>query len=147
MHRRPFSRIVVAVDGLATCERAVQLAVALAEGDARAELIFAHVIDVARMVARADQDTSDYALAFEAARAEARSLLERCTAAAAQAGVFGRTCLRYGKPATEVAAVADAFAADLILIGNQHRSRLHRFLNGSVSDDVVRAAEVPVLVV
>jgi nucleotide-binding universal stress UspA family protein len=147
MRRRPFSRLIVAVDGSAAADRAVQLAIALAGGDAQAELIFAHVIDVARMVARADHQANDYELAFEAAREEARHVLDRCTAAAANAGIFSRTCLRYGRPATEVAALADVFAADLILVGNHHRSRIHRLLNGSVSDGVVRSAGVPVLVV
>jgi nucleotide-binding universal stress UspA family protein len=144
--QRPFSRIVVAVDSSAASERAVRLAVAVASGDARSELIFCHVIDIPWMLARADHGAEDYEIALETAQNEARRLLDRCIAAAAKGGVFGRSCLRYGKPADEVAKLADAFAADLVVVGNRPSGRLHRILNGSVRDEIVRMSALPVLV-
>ena len=144
--RRPFSRIVVAVDSSAASERAVRLAVAVASGDARSELVFCHVIDIPWMLARVDHGADDYELALETAQESARGLLDRCIAAAAKADVFGRSCLRYGKPAEEVATLANAFAADLIVVGNRPCGRVHRILNGSVRDELVRNSALPVLV-
>jgi nucleotide-binding universal stress UspA family protein len=143
---RTFSRIVVAVDSSAASERAVELALSLAAGGDHTEVIFAHVIDVPRMIARADPLANDYDLALEAARDRARDLLDRCLADAERAGIFGRTCVRYGKPAAEVVTLARVFGADLIIVGNGPATRVQRFLNGSVRDEIVRTANVPVLV-
>lgn len=144
--RPPFSRIVVAVDSSEASERALSLAISLARGDTRVELVFCHVIDVPRMVARADYLTDDYEVSLETARREALGLLDRCLAAAEKADVFGRSCLRYGAPADEVTTLAAVFAADLIVIGRSCHDRIHRILNGSVPDDIVRTSALPVLV-
>jgi nucleotide-binding universal stress UspA family protein len=144
--RRPFSRIVVGVDSSPASERAARLAVSLARGDAHIELVFCHAIDIPRMLARADRFADDYALALEIARDEARCLLDRCVALARQAGIHGLSCIRYGRPATEVVTLADVFAADLVVIGNRPSGRMHRFLCGSIRDEMVRACSTPILV-
>jgi len=146
MQRPSFSRIVVAVDSSAASERAVQLALSLAGRDTRSEVVFAHVIDVPRMIARADPLANDYDLALDAARDQARDVLDRCSAEAGRAGISCRSSIRYGKPADEVVALARVFGADLIVVGNGSATRVHRFLNGSVRDEIVRSASVPVLV-
>jgi nucleotide-binding universal stress UspA family protein len=112
----------------------------------RTEIIFAHVIDVPRMIAHADRLVNDYELALEAAQDQASDLLDRCLAAAEQAHIFSRSCIRYGKPATEVVTLARVFGADLIVCGNHPSTRVGRFLNGSVRDEIVRTAGVPVLI-
>lgn len=145
-HPRIFSRIVVAVDSSAASESAVQLALSLARNDRRTEIIFAHVIDVPRMIARADPLANDYDLALEAAQEQSRTLLDGCLAAAEQVGIFARSCIRYGKPADEVVALTHVFGAELIVCGSGPKSRVMRFLNGSVRDEIVRTADVPVLV-
>ena len=144
--RRPFSRIVVAVDSSEASERALSLAISLARGDTRVELVFCHVIDVPRMMARADHLTDDYGLSLETARREARGLLDRCIAAAEKADVLGRQYVRYGAPASEVTMLAGMLGADLIMIGRRRHDRIHRILNGSVAGDIVRTSGLPVLV-
>lgn len=134
------------MDSSAATERAVQLALSLAGDDPHAEIIFAHVIDVPRMIARADPLANDYDLALETARDEARTMLDGYLAEAEAAGIFARSCIRYGTPAGEVVTLARAFAADLIVVGTRPASRVERFLNGSVRDEIVRTADVPVLV-
>jgi nucleotide-binding universal stress UspA family protein len=144
--RRPFSRIVVAVDTSEASERAVSLAISLARGDTRVDLVFCHAIDVPRMMARADHLAGDYGLSLETARREARELLDRCIIAAEKADVFGRQYVRYGAPASEVTMLAGVLAADLIVIGRRRHDPIHRILNGSVADDIVRTSSLPVLV-
>jgi len=145
--RRPFSRIVVGVDASPASERALRLALSMARSDARVEFVFVHVIDIPRMLARADRIAEDYEIALEVAREEARGLLDRCGALAGEVGAFARSSIRCGNPAAEIVTLADVYAADLIVIGNEPKSKIHRLLNGSVSDDVVRTSAVPVLVV
>lgn len=142
----PFSRIVVGAGLSAASDRAIHLALSLARCDHRVELVFCHVIDIPRMLARADRYADDCEVALRAARDDAQRLLDRCRALAAEFDVEGRTCIRYGKPAAEIVALAQAFAADLIVIGNHPRARLHRFLCGSVSNEVMRMPGMPVLV-
>jgi len=52
-----------------------------------------------------------------------------------------------GDPATEIVRVAAARGADLVTMGTHGRSGFRRFALGSVADRVLRAADVPVLLV
>lgn len=140
-------RIVVAVDPVRGPEVVANSAVALARAEGGAELMFCHAIDLQRLLTGADRYADDYAVAFQAARREALSVLDRCVTLATQAGIGARASLRFGKAAGEVGAAAASFAADLVVIGNSRSGRVHRMLCGSVCDDILRASEVPVVVV
>ncbi|HEX4180354.1 MAG TPA: universal stress protein, partial [Caulobacteraceae bacterium] len=52
-----------------------------------------------------------------------------------------------GHPAEEIVAAAQAWSADLIVIGSHGRSALTQVLLGSVAEAVMRNAPCPVLVV
>jgi nucleotide-binding universal stress UspA family protein len=52
-----------------------------------------------------------------------------------------------GDPAESIIAAADAEHVDLIVVGSHRRNRVGRAILGSVSDEVVRSATCPVLVV
>ncbi len=54
---------------------------------------------------------------------------------------------RIGKPATQILALATEVGADLIFIGSHGKTGLERVLLGSVSEQVVREAHCPVMVV
>jgi nucleotide-binding universal stress UspA family protein len=146
-HRHPISCVVVAVDPSTPSERAVQLALSVEREDARTEFVFCHVIDIPRMLARAERVAEDYEVALSVAREQAQTLLDLCLAFAENAGVFGRSCIRYGKPAAEIVSVAELFSADLIVVGNRRRPWVRRVLRGSVPDEIVRMSDVPVLIV
>jgi nucleotide-binding universal stress UspA family protein len=51
-----------------------------------------------------------------------------------------------GVPAVEILSTADAFHADLIVVGSHGRKRLERFLLGSVAENVAKHATCPVLI-
>lgn len=53
--------------------------------------------------------------------------------------------VRFGDPVTEILAEADAFAADLIVVGTAGRSAIGRTLLGSVAERVFAKATVPVM--
>jgi nucleotide-binding universal stress UspA family protein len=52
-----------------------------------------------------------------------------------------------GIPATEIVRIADAEQASLIVVGSHGRSNISQMLLGSVSENVMRHAQQPVLVV
>jgi nucleotide-binding universal stress UspA family protein len=143
----PFSRIVVAVDPSPAAKRAAGLAIALACGDGHAEVLFCYVIDIPRMLAHADRCCDDYALELEVAHDQAQQTLDDCTRLAAQAGVAASGSLRFGKPAVEVAALASALGADLVVVGCRRGRSLRRFFfREGVGDELVRVSRLPVLV-
>jgi nucleotide-binding universal stress UspA family protein len=141
-----YSRICVAVDNSPAAGKAVLLAISLVRGNKRAELTFCHVIDISRLVARTDRSLDDYGLSFETADESARIVLARCCFLARQAGVFARSYIRQGRPATEASSFAKTIGADLMVIGNSPAKKMHRLLNGSVRDDMVQACSLPLLV-
>jgi nucleotide-binding universal stress UspA family protein len=53
--------------------------------------------------------------------------------------------VRFGEPADELVRFADTLAADVIVIGHRHKSKIDRFLNGSLCDEVVHAGTIPIL--
>jgi nucleotide-binding universal stress UspA family protein len=55
--------------------------------------------------------------------------------------------VREGKPATVILEVAEELKPDLIVIGSHGRSGLDHLLIGSVTERVLRKADLPVLVV
>jgi len=55
--------------------------------------------------------------------------------------------LAVGEPAFEIRRMADAYHADLIVMGTHGRGGLSRFVMGSVAEDVCRNANCPVLTV
>jgi nucleotide-binding universal stress UspA family protein len=140
------SRICVAVDASDQAESAARLAISLVHGNQDAELDFCHVINIPRMVARADRSLDDYGLAFELAQENANAVLARCCELAQGAGVFSRSYVRYGDPAEEVPSFAQGLAADLVVIGNRPAGKIQRVLNGSIRDEIVRTCPLPILI-
>lgn len=142
----PFSRICVAIDASVAAESAARLAISLVHGNGRAEVVFCHVIDVPRMIARADDGVDDYGLSLQLARQTADVALARCCLLSRQAGVFARSYVRYGKPASEAVSFAEGLGVDLVVIGNRPTEKIHRILNGSIRDEMVRTCALPILV-
>jgi nucleotide-binding universal stress UspA family protein len=52
-----------------------------------------------------------------------------------------------GRRASTLLLAAEAYGADLLVIGTHGRQGLNRWLSGSVAEDVVRNAGMPVLVI
>jgi nucleotide-binding universal stress UspA family protein len=66
---------------------------------------------------------------------------------AAQAGVAAAAVGDVGDPVAAILRAADDHAADAIVVGSSDKGWWRRLVEGSVSDDVVRSATQPVLVV
>jgi nucleotide-binding universal stress UspA family protein len=134
--------LVVATDGSESVERAVDVALDLAERFGAS----VHALSVV--------DDGDLASAPEDMREDLRAALaERCEEAVD--GVARRadgtrevtTAVREGRPASVIDDYAREVDADVVATGTRGRHGEHRFLLGSVAERVVRTCPVPVLTV
>lgn len=135
--------VVVAYDGSAPAQRAVERAVTSTDGE---EIVLLRVVEVADGMLDAGIEMVQERLRemrqeeSEALSAEIRELLE-------SEPVEFRIETAAGDPAREIVAFAEAEDASEIVIGSHGRDRLSRVLLGSVAERVVRRAPTTVTVV
>ena len=135
-----FDSLVIATDGSRSVERAVGVALDLAER-----------FD-ATVHARFVVDTGDVEAAPEAVRDSLRDALEE-RGERALTDVEGRSdcevvpVVREGRPPQVIAEYAREHDVDLVAMGTRGRHGENRFLVGSVAERVVRTCPVPVLTV
>ena len=78
---------------------------------------------------------------------EAAQAVEEAKSAASARGLDVSTTVSHGVPQEEIVAVAETNSIDLIVMGTHGRSGLDHLVTGSVAEEVVRNAPVPVLTV
>ncbi|WP_134671024.1 universal stress protein [Halorussus marinus] len=83
----------------------------------------------------------------EARREEGEEATARIAEEAEERGVDVVTAIEEGNPKTVIGAYAEDRDADMIVMGTRGRSGVDRYVLGSVTEEVVRASEVPVLTV
>jgi nucleotide-binding universal stress UspA family protein len=139
---RPIGTILLATDLGPASSDAVDEAIDLAQR-LRSQLLVLSVIEPAnlrlpggRTAARVDQVRDERSRVAAAFAARGRN-----------AGVPVRFLIWDGDPRDAILEAATAEGADLIVVGTHGRGGLERLLLGSVSEHVIRHADVPVLVV
>jgi nucleotide-binding universal stress UspA family protein len=137
-----YERILLPTDGSTATERAVEHAVDLARKyDATIHALY--VIDAgmySSLEAGAD-------IVIDALEDEGEAAVESVERAAAEAGVEVETTVTSGTAHQTILDYAEEADVDLIVMGTHGRTGLNRYLLGSVTERVVRTAEVPVLTV
>ena len=78
---------------------------------------------------------------------EVQEILERLQVEADQEGIPLTTSLLQGAPDQAIIQAAQAYGADLLILGSHGRTGLKRLLMGSVTEQVIGSASCPVLVV
>ncbi len=144
-----FKRILVAVDGSDTAELALQESIRLAK-EVQAQLRLVYVIDVVNL-----NLGSEFHFPSPASGALAKmgqDILDKAGAVVSTAGVPVETALiridTLGQRIPEmIVADAEAWPADLIVIGTHGRRGLSHLFLGSVAEGVVRVATKPVLLI
>ena len=131
--------VLFAYDGSLFAKRALRYATRLG-ADARIAVIA--VVPVLIEAPHTEQSTAPEHGAREAARQ-----LEEARAILSDDGVEAEFIQAVGNPAAEIIAAAEQRDADLIVVGHRGRSAISRFIEGSVSDRVVRHATCDVLIV
>jgi len=144
-----YKRIMVAVDGSHTAELALQEAVNLAK-ELGAQLRIVHAVD--EVIMNWDAEYANPAEIWDAMAKTGRDILDKATAVAAAAGVQADTKLieinTLGHRIPQVIAdEADAWPADLIVVGTHGRRGLSHVFLGSVAEGIARVATKPVLLI
>jgi nucleotide-binding universal stress UspA family protein len=143
-----YQRILVPIDGSATSNRALQEAIKLAAGTAQLRLVY--VLEKSYPLDTESYALIDYAALQEAVRKTGERVLAKAAEMIRHSGMKAETAL-LDVSVERVASVIDEDAqnwkADLIVIGTHGRSGVSRLFLGSVAEDVVHRAKVPVLMV
>jgi nucleotide-binding universal stress UspA family protein len=140
-----FHKIVVPVEGSAPSRAAVDLALRLATAEG-ASVIFAHAIEVTKIIAMTAQSPIGPAYALEAARAAAKEILDEALAQAKSSKTEVTAETVEGDCVTSLLDLAAQRGADLIVVGSHGRGGLSRALLGSVAEGILRRSAQPVLV-
>jgi nucleotide-binding universal stress UspA family protein len=138
-----YDRILLPTDGSEGINRAADEAIALA-AEVGAEL---HVLFVVEEIPHAPEMMGDQLAAQ--LRQIGENAIEDIRERAADAGadIDIETAIDDGIPHQAILQHADEADIDLVVMGTHGRSGLDRYLLGSVTERVVRAADVPVLTV
>jgi nucleotide-binding universal stress UspA family protein len=131
-HVSPFQNILVPTDFEPTADGAVELATAFAL-TAGARITFAHVL------------TAGPAASVQSRMAEADALLRAKVAAAAERGINAEGLLLFGDAIRAILSTVDAREVDLVVMGTHGGDAHAGIMLGSVVEEVVRRAKVPVL--
>ena len=143
-----YKRILVAVDGSGTAERALDEGIRLAK-DQGALLGLVTAVDQAVLILETPYVLPEF---LDAARKSAEAVLEKAAARARDAGLQVEKRLAGLETFTDRAAElinaeASAWNADLLVIGTHGRRGVNHLLLGSVAEAVIRTSKVPVLLI
>jgi len=140
----PYEDVLVPTDGSECAAAAIDHGIGVARAfDARVHAV--SVIDPTVLAASPDTGPTPGMLErFEAAHAEAtETVAER----AREAGLTATTAVQQGSPARTLLEYADEQGVDLLAMGTHGRTGPRRLVLGSVTERVIRHADVPVLAV
>lgn len=144
-----FKRILVAIDASPTSDAALETAIRLAaEAGGRVRIV--HAVDTLSLSLGVEFPVPvDLP---ESVVNNGQALLERAAAVATAAGVATETALLRidlaGKRLAEaIAEDADAWPADLLVVGSHGRRGMNRLFLGSVAEGIARLAGKPVLLI
>jgi len=137
-----YERILLPTDGSKATDAAVERALDLA-ATYDAELHVIYVVDTAAVPTEVAADSILESLE-EAGERVVADVEERAADAGVETVV---AAVEYGTPHRVIREYADDNDVDLIVMGTHGRTGLDRYLLGSVTEKVVRTADVPVLTV
>ncbi len=138
-------KILVAADFSDASKLAVEAAAKLCQ-DTGAKMVLMHVATAIRVPANAEPDPISK-VQSEINEDEAVTLSTEWAAPLREQGLDVETVMVEGKPAEAILAAAAEKDVGLIVLGRRGWGKVKRFMLGSVTEDVVRRSEIPVLVV
>jgi nucleotide-binding universal stress UspA family protein len=144
-----FARILVTLDGSPLAETALEAALAIAAKFA-SEVVLLRAVAPAELELSAGQGPSYFELKrlWENQETQAAECyLRHIRAQWRELGVRLRLEVALGAPPDAIIATANQLGADLIVMATHGRSGFNRLVYGSVAEAVLRAAEVPVMLV
>ena len=140
-----YNKILSPVDGSLTSDRGVTEAIRLAR-DQQARLRFLHVLDP--YFATVEPGSINIAEWLEILRRSGREILDKAKAAADAAGITAETAMvesMGGRVAEVIVREAQAWPAEVIVMGTHGRRGVSHLFMGSDAEAVIRTSPVPVL--
>jgi nucleotide-binding universal stress UspA family protein len=142
-----FKQILLPLDGSEMSEQALRYAVQIAE-NFQAQLT---ILRVMVPLAKSYRGGSASISVIESAENEIRNIileyLKDLEAKIEMRNIPVRTVLREGNPSQQILQFIDKNKIDLVVMSTRGETGVTRWLLGSVTDHVVRGADVPVVVV
>ncbi len=137
-----FTNILVAYDGSEHSQKALDLAIKIAQcSNGKLKVLFA--FDKVPTIF-GDDETEHF---IERAMTKGREKLTEATAHVHDAGIEFKTDIVEGPAAEAILRVAEADGCDLIVMGSRGLGMMQGLLLGSVSYRVLHHAQIPVLIV
>lgn len=140
-----YKKVLVTLDGSPLAECVLSHATAVAKGCAIPEVWLLRVVEPMPM---GEGVTPEFIYTVYGERQKvATEYLEGVAKGLRDKGMTVNTSVTQGQPADEIVDFVDKNKIDLIVMATHGRSGVGRWVFGSVSDRVLREAEVPVLMV
>lgn len=147
-----WSNIIVATDGSAHGDAALEKAIQLCEG--RDSPFYLTIVSVTDIYPEFYADAAIVGTIFGSKKGEvvermeqkSAEVLEAAKARAATLGIEADTVLLHGDPAEEIADLANELRAGIIFAGSRGRSRLRKMLLGSVAEKIIGLSPCPVFI-
>ena len=145
-----FETVLIATDGSTSAERAVAVALDLADRfDASVHALY--VVDAGEVASTPDEVRDDLERALATAGGRALTFVRESAGESAGANDDAGegdvvTAVREGKPVTEICKYAGEQAVDVVVTGTRGRNS-PGFVLGSVAEGVIRRSDAPVLTV
>jgi nucleotide-binding universal stress UspA family protein len=141
-------KILIAIDGSSFSQSALQSVLAR-PWPAGTEVQVVHVVEPPSLLLGREMGGYDpeFEAVWKALREQAKELVEKAAQKLRDAKFTVSTQLVEGDPKSQIIDAADAWHADMIVVGSHGWTGLSRFLMGSVSQDVVRHAHCSVEVI
>jgi nucleotide-binding universal stress UspA family protein len=141
-----FTRILIPTDGSDVATPAITTALDIAtKYDATLHALF--IVDPPSSVASAGDGFTGLDNLVAELEDEGHEATAAIAAQATDRDIETITAVRRGNPHDDILTYAEAHEIDLIVMGTHGRTGVKRALLGSVTEDVVRHAEIPVLTV
>lgn len=141
-----FDRILVPVDGSKAVRPAIEKTITLAAIH-DAEIYALHIVDQPAPVAGTGEGVLSLENLFEALEEDGKEATSEIAARAQEQGIEATAEVRRGTPREDILPYAAENDIDLIVIGTHGRTGVKRAVLGSVTEAVVRHADIPVLTV
>jgi len=138
-------KILLPVDGSEISMKAVRVALALLQQGLSGELVLANVQEPANLYEM--MTAPDPEVLEKVSQAAGVDILEPAEALLTIAGVPYEREIAVGDPAHTIVDIAERYGCDLIIMGARGTSALRSALLGSVSNEVLHAAKIPVMIV
>lgn len=141
-----FDRILIPTDGSDPARPAVEMAVGLAETHG-AKLHVLYIVDQPTTVSGMGEGFSGLDDLLDALEERGHQATKAIVEQARERNIETTAAVRRGNPPDDILSYAEDNDIDVIVMGTHGRTGVKRALLGSVTENVVRHSEIPVLTV